>query len=55
MKRHEEKVILSEYHFKKQVSYFLKINELCQQLDIETYSLTSLHSGASEADMSVCG
>jgi len=44
---------LSEYHFKKQVSYFLDRSALSNPTDsvFRTYSLTSLHSGAKEADI----
>lgn len=44
--------VLSEYQFRKQVSYFLdwlSMNKPTRRM--AAYSLTSLHSGANEADI----
>ena len=43
--------LLSEYHFKKHESYFLFPYKLVESTDCQTYSFTSLHSGANDADM----
>jgi len=45
--------ILSEYHLRKHVSYFLRPVQRHLQQGRTSYSFTLLHSGASEADMSV--
>lgn len=43
--------ILSLYHFRKHVSYFLGQVSYAQVVKGLPYSLILLHSGASEADM----
>jgi hypothetical protein len=43
---------LSLYHFRKHESYRLKeMSKLNKKSNRDTYSLTSLHSGASEEDI----
>jgi hypothetical protein len=48
-----ERHILSLYHFRKQLSYFLEMSVAANQMNSTplTYSFTSLHSGAKDADM----
>lgn len=49
---HRQGTVLSEYHFKKQVSYFLQMVIGCRcVVDGASYSLISLHSGANDADI----
>jgi hypothetical protein len=44
--------LLSLYHFRKQLSYFLNLLASTRSMfSIATYSFTSLHSGAKDADM----